>query len=551
MSDNKLIDNLTRSANKLFAYLIKIIVFIFVFYLTITLILLPIAGKYIIQSQGKKLIKQDVSLGSIVFNPFLLRLSLNQFNIMSTEKQYLGFDSFAVDLSFLSLLKKELRIESILLSGLNINAELMEEGNLDLLALIPEISKEKTESETKDVKPIPSNLFMDLFELTSSTISFTDKSISPQYKLDISNIDIKLTDFSTQIDSVSKLFFNAQLGSQSGLLETELILKLMNQPIEADLFFNIKDYDLTTLSPYVGKFTGNAVESGRFNLRIDTQIAQEKIRSNHKVNIQSFDFGDKVSSEDALNLPFGLALAILEDRNNRIKISLPVKGEMSDPEFEYWPLVGKVCRNFFMKIVTKPFSFLASMAGLDSSASEELSYIRFEPARSELIESEREKIRVLVNALADRPKLTIGINGAYDPEIDVFGVREDLFNKRFAELKEKSGQSDYRVLYALYRKKYGVFSAWNAIKKYRKEISEETMDEKEPVRKGFKDTLVKETSTDIKALSLLADDRARAIYNFFIAQGFDSSRLSIGKSQKAQASVGYIPSKFTLKIKNN
>ena len=102
----------------------------------------------------------------------------------------------------------------------------------------------------------------------------------------------------------------------------------------------------------------------------DYNIADNKLVASHKILVQRFEFGDKVESKDALHLPFGMAVALLEDPQGKINISLPVHGDMSDPEFEYFHLIGQVARNFFMKLVTKPFSFLASAIGSESGEEE-------------------------------------------------------------------------------------------------------------------------------------------------------------------------------------
>lgn len=534
--------SLSKTLKKLSKLTAKIVIVLALLYLLITLILLPIVGKIVIQKQGSKLTGQNLRLASITFNPFLLKLSLKDLKLSSESKMFVGFKEFSADLSFLSLFKKEVRVELVELSGLNINVELAKDGRIDILDIVPQTDSrpEQESKEAFDVEKLPS-CFLDAFVLSDSQISFLDRSVEPSYKLDISGIAFELIDVSTIKESTAQARLEMNIGFKGGRISSEIFVKPWSNPVELDLNFKIDDYDLRSLSPYVGKFTGNMVDSGKLNLRVDTKLAQNQVKSDHNLHIQSFEFGDSVESEEALNLPFGLALAILSDSRNRIQIALPVKGDVADPEFDYWPAVFSVARNFFMKIVTKPFSILASLAGLDSSMSEELAYVKFEPGSYTLLDSEKEKILLLAKTLNDRPRLSIELAGAYDPEVDVLGIKEDIFKQEFEKMKEKSGQTDYRLLYKLYRSEYGIYKAWKAVKAYRN-------NQELGVNPGLTQELVRAGSFHEGELNSLAEKRARSIYELFVAEGFDTSRLSVKKPQKVQSSVGYVPLKFVLKF---
>lgn len=543
----KILNRFLAFVRKVMRFLVKALAVIFLIYLVVTLVLLPTVGRLAIAHYGSKIINQELSIGKILFNPFDLRLIVGEFSIQSPDKKFIEFENFSADLSALSLFKKEIRIESVTIDALVINAVLLSDLSIDLMQLVPE-TPEKTDKSSKKASGELPLIKLDLFEIRNSKISFTDQSIGVGYKTALENISLKLSNFTTQPEDITSIRFTTNIAEQSGQIGTELQVKPFALPIEVELFFNIRNYSLDTLTPYVGRYTGNEVQQGRLNLRVDTKVSQNKIRSSHKLEIKNFDFGKKYESEDALNLPFGLAVGLLEDSSKRIKISLPVKGDLTEPDFEYWPLVGQVARNFFIKIITKPFSVLASLVGGDSSYSEDLSYVRFLPGSTILLDEEKDKIKILSKTLNERPKLALQIIGSYDPVLDWEGLKKNNVEKLFAKLKKRTGKSDYDVIVGLHQKTFGLYESWNIIKEHNEEKAGEN---DQDIIKVLRQRLIEKSPADKDALVPLAKERAKAMFDYFVLQGFDKNRLSIAPVQSVQSSMGYIPSQFTLKIKDS
>jgi hypothetical protein len=46
----------------------------------------------------------------------------------------------------------------------------------------------------------------------------------------------------------------------------------------------------------------------------------------------------------------------------------------------------------------------------------------------------------------------------------------------------------------------------------------------------------------------LANNRAQIVHDFLLMRGFDAKRLSIGRPQATQSSMGYVPLQFTLTV---
>jgi len=276
-------------------------------------------------------------------------------------------------------------------------------------------------------------VIIDNITLQRGVVNFTDQSVRPNFSVSISGIDISITGATTKPQAQVRVSFKAKIGAR-GEISTEALIEPFAQPLRLEAAFSLNNYALQALTPYAGKYTGHAVQDGKLDVNMTYRIADNNLKASHKLIIQNFGFGEKVDSKDALNLPFGLAIALLEDQQGRIKISLPVSGDISDPKFKYSSVVFAVAKNFFMKLATSPFMFMAQMLGLESGT-EELGMIRFAPGKADITPEEQKKLKTLVHGLRERPKLRFEINGTYDPVIDWQAITTDVFNRDFEALK--------------------------------------------------------------------------------------------------------------------
>jgi hypothetical protein len=331
-----------------------------------------------------------------------------------------------------------------------------------------------------------------------------------------------------------------------GVIESQAMIKPLATPLELEANMKLNDYAMTVLTPYVGKYTGRTLAKGAMDFKIDYRITDNQINAGHKILIQDFTFGDKVESKDALSLPFGLAVALLEDPSGRININLPVKGDMSAPDFEYMGLLWQVTRNFFMKLVTKPFTFLmTAVLGEADTGSDDLGYIKFDLGRDQLTDDAKKQIALLVQALKERPKLRLEINGSYDEILDWKAIKTSAFQQDYDLLRKDSMRKDVWVYHTLYQRKFGVKDLWALTKKYR--LANGSYDEPK-IMEVIKQELIEKAPADKLALEALAMRRAKLVYDEFMALGINPEHVSIGPLKSVQGSMSKVALEFTLTV---
>ncbi len=527
-------------------------------YLFAAWVAVPVAGKWIVPGQARKITGQTVKIRSVFFNPFLLRLSVNGLQIKDgQDKVMAGFDRLSVDVSALGLLKNVTWVESVVLDGMTVDAVLEPDGKINLLKLIPapaeggksapsaEEQKQMEEAQQPNRSEDLPTFKVNEISVTNGTVRFEDRTVTPEFKTVLSKIDIQIKDVSSDPEVRTDITFSARL-DKKGAVFCEARTYPLKDPIDIEAGFSLNDYAMTVLSPYTGKFTGRELADGKMDLKLNYRIADNTITAGHDLLIQRFDFGKKVQSKDALNLPLGLVVGLLEDPQGRIKISLPVTGDLNDPDFKYLPFLGQVIRNFFIKLATKPFSFLASMIAADSGV-EDLGYVNFAPGSSELSPEEKAKLKTLAKGLKERPRLTLKINGAYDPDADWEEIRKQVFLDEYKELRAESEKPEVEVMHQLYQRRFGLRALWDLVNGYEQKYPEGGF-EKE-LEADIRHQLIEHAPADKLALDVLAQTRANAVRDAILEDDVDDAdRVSVGASKAVQSSMGKVPLEMTLTV---
>ena len=142
-----------------------------------------------------------------------------------------------------------------------------------------------------------------------------------------------------------------------------------------------------------------------------------------------------MASEQAVNAPVKLGLALLRDGKGVIDIDLAIQGDLSDPQFSIGPVVMRAFVNLVVRAATSPFSVLGSLADMAGLTGEELGYVSFEPGKLAMVSGGQEKLEALSEALSKRPALLLRVRGAVSPVVDGEFLRRQ-------KLAEQLGISD-------------------------------------------------------------------------------------------------------------
>lgn len=176
-----------------------------------------------------------------------------------------------------------------------------------------------------------------------------------------------------------------------------------------DIATSFKRVELTTLTPYSGKFAGYRIRKGRLDLDLHYLVTKGQLKAENKLVVEQLQLGEKVDSPDAVDLPIRLAIALLKDTDGKISIELPISGDLNSPQFSVMPIVWQTLRNLVLRAAQAPFKFIGGL--VSGGGSEDLSSVAFTPGSSDLSSEAQGALNKLSAALKERPTLRLEIEG--------------------------------------------------------------------------------------------------------------------------------------------
>lgn len=263
--------------------------------------------------------------------------------------------------------------------------------------------------------------------VAGSRLLFSDEQIRPNVAVQIDQLAGEIRDLGADPALRTTVALAGRVGefgkadiSGAGLLATP------KQDLKVKVAFT--NIELTSFSPYAGKFAGYTIDQGKLFLDLRYTLAGNRIKGENHAVFDQFELGDKVPSEDATKLPVKFALALLRDREGRIDISLPVEGDVDAPGFRLGPLIVKALVNLLTRIVTAPFTFIADLFG----GGPDMEYAVFDAGSGALSAAEHDRILPLSKALAERPRLLVEVQGWADPAADAAALRQAKYDALLA-----------------------------------------------------------------------------------------------------------------------
>ncbi|MBA4289622.1 MAG: hypothetical protein C0439_11705 [Pseudomonas sp.] len=271
--------------------------------------------------------------------------------------------------------------------------------------LVPQpASSEQSKATTE--KPLP--IRIGGISIQDGSANFADFSLRPNFATAIGQLNGNIGTLNNQspnaasIDITGKVDKYAPVSIKGQLTPFDPMNRL-------DITTRFKNVELTTLTPYSGKFAGFRIRKGRLNLDLHYKIEKGNLNATNKLLLEDLQLGEKVDSKDAMDLPIRLAVALLKDTEGNIEIQLPVQGNLNSPEFSVMPIVWQTLRNLVLRAAQAPFKFIG---GLVSGGSDvDLSTVRFAAGDSSLDADAQKALDMLASALKERPTLHLEIEG--------------------------------------------------------------------------------------------------------------------------------------------
>ena len=425
-----------------------------------------------------------------------------------TQKRLIQIKTF--DLEGIKYTNNNLFIQNVILDNFNTAFKIDSNKNTNIDGLVIErenIDKTEQKITTKKIKkPSVFNYYIKNIKISNGKTEFSDHSLPLNFDTKIHSLNANIKDLSSK-NKEADIKLKGTI-DKYGLANINAKSIIADFKDKTDVTVSFENLDVRSFSPYSGKFIGQKIADGRLWLNLNYNISKSQLLSTNNIKIKNLTLGDDVESKEALSLPIGLAIALLEDSDGLIELDVPVKGDMQNPEFELGGVIWKTLGNVITNIVTAPFRFLGSLLGMDS---DELGTVEFNFAQAQVLPPQKEKLDKLLEVLQKKKNLIIVLQ----PTTNILNDTKYLKDTKFETLVQSDDKNT--MIEEIYIEKFGEKELDTLKDKYKKDELLAVLS------RGIKDTIV----ISKEELNTLARQRVVNIQTYFVSNKLTLDRIQI------------------------
>ncbi len=407
-------------------------------------------------------------------------------------------------------------------------------GQLEIVSLLnqrrraatPASGGGATASSTTDGPPAatpPPRVRVAINKLTleDGFLRFVDRTTSPDYAEELSGITLTAEGLGTNPRRHGTVDLRGTFASGTPLTVVGQISSFTG-PRFLDLTVGVKDFPVPRLNPYLDRLSSWIARQGILSASLHYKLDGDELEANNEVWLSGLELdqggrGNEVQRR--IGLPLGMLVSLLKNRQGDIQLTIPVRGQLSSPDFHYSDAVWTALRGLAIKLVSLPFSWIGQMFYTEDARIESIQVfpVPFQTAKATPTSFGGDQIQRLATFLKEQPAIRLRLRPV-TTVADVAALRRQALDARLA-----AAGAD-----AAARRQAAVAIYTELFPRRQPPASDEALLEE----------LARETPPPPRALRALATERTAAIRDGLVGGGVAAGRLEPAESRAAVEGEG-------------
>ena len=323
---------------------------------------------------------------------------------------------------------REIAIESLELSGISSFLGRDSQGKWQPIAELLLPVKENKRSDTgKNQRSFMVNIGQ-VKIADQGRFRLEDKSVSPPFKTSVTITEASLAGLdSGQPEQSSTMSLVGKIDDYTDV-SIQGTVTPFTERLGFDLVAKIDDFDLPDLSPYLVQLIGYKVKTGHLDGDIELRSLQGNLEGNSKLKISNAEVAPADAEvmerfERQLRVPLPTALAVLKDSNNKIKLKVPITGDIADPKFNFTDAFNQALVKgmtkaavSYLKYIFQPYGTMMTVVELGIVAGKKITAVRldpvfFDPGSDTISNSAVSYLERVAELMKTRPEIRIKVCG--------------------------------------------------------------------------------------------------------------------------------------------
>jgi hypothetical protein len=274
--------------------------------------------------------------------------------------------------------------------------------------------------------------------IEGGALELRDERSTPPAVITADEVHLQASDLTTAGGTLASIDLRSRLQRSGQLAVSGRVDAFADQP-SADVRVEISTLPLQPYTPLAVSYAGHEVDSGRLMLTLPLTVDSGQLTGTLDVDLVELDLGRRIDSPAAPDVPLELGLTLLRDPSGHIRATIPISGDMNDPQFSLGGVIWQAFLNLLLNAATAPFQLLGSAFGAESGV--DLSFVEFEPGTDRLAVDSTPKLEVLGRAMKERPAMRIRVVGGVAPETDMIELHRELLREALLQSERQRDPS--------------------------------------------------------------------------------------------------------------
>lgn len=283
--------------------------------------------------------------------------------------------------------------------------------------------------ETDSIYQPPLYYHIKEINIENSKIDYVDNITGEEFEYHLSSIKMNSRDLESTNDWLE--IHSEMVLNDRGNLNADLRFNPSNfNNIKLD--FEVENFLLSDLNIYTNYYIGHNILKGDMFYFSKTTIENGIIDSKNKLIVKDANVDNKESG--IVKLPLKFALFLLKDKDGVIRLDVPVRGDLNDPELNIGKIVWTTFKNLVVKVVTSPSRALSNLA---SNKNVNIDTLFMNYNDTILNETLKEQLNTLIQIETKKPGLTIDLVYNHSPKEEKEAILYSEAMERYNQSSKK------------------------------------------------------------------------------------------------------------------
>lgn len=368
-----------------------------------------------------------------------VHVTLDGINLTETSDKTISLNRLDIGVSKANLEEMDFMIDSVIVDGVNAHFDLFKNGNNFTTLLSPKGSQaatadsttvtEKTAPEEKSETSKSVKFVLNKLHVKNTIFTANDRTLKKPFSFKVSGINVSGSNINLNTPCAINVSASLPEGGSFSLKYKGAFSDLST----LDAYISVKNLALKHFTPYSHHYTGYPISAGTLAFASDNKMVKNEIDSKNTIDIYNISVDDKdPDSDPEFMVPMKIGLYILKDKDEKIQFDVPVKGNITDPEFSYGKIIWKTVMNLLIKVAVSPLRLAGNLAasgaealGFDLGKNDE---VVIDPLTPNFTSEQFAKAQKMVQVVAADPNLTMTF-------IQSFNMKKTVEEYRTRKLK--------------------------------------------------------------------------------------------------------------------